>query len=168
MRPSFERSNSSVGTSWRRPTVPARGRVPFADQVLLKPCTETATRIAALADRPFASTAITVSPDKMSTLPRSPRHRSRTSQACSYQLTLTASKQHGAAQLRSPRTCQQTAGRGSLTCPSGRRTLPKSEEESPSPNLGLASANVSANLGNANAIFVTGNMEVVEWKVFDL
>ena len=30
------------------------------------------------------------------------------------------------------------------------------------------SANVSANLGNANAIFVTGNMEVVEWKVFDL
>ena len=33
---------------------------------------------------------------------------------------------------------------------------------------GTASANVSANLGNANAIFVTGNMEVVEWKVFDL
>ena len=33
---------------------------------------------------------------------------------------------------------------------------------------GTASANVSANLGNANAIFVTGSMEVVEWKVFDL
>ena len=33
---------------------------------------------------------------------------------------------------------------------------------------GTASATVSANLGNANAIFVTGNMEVVEWKVFDL
>ena len=31
-----------------------------------------------------------------------------------------------------------------------------------------ANGTASANLGNANAISVTGNMEVVEWKVFDL